>query len=153
RWAEPWQALESSAYRWTVPVEGGPDERRVTGVRIPARGASGAGGSTLLALRGGGARLDSAARAPRPITVVPVTDLAIHGRLGTDQAAVWVTGVDDGLPRPGAEVVLHDANGEVRATATTDAAGLALLDDLPAAEAGCGAWGCGFEGYIAATLD
>lgn len=153
RWAEPWQALEERAYRWSVPVEGGADERRVTGVRIPARDAGGTSGSTLLALKVGSAQLDSMTRAHRPITVVQVTDLAIHARLGTDQAAVWVTGVSDGLPREGAEVVLHDANGQVRATGRTDATGLALLDGLPAAEPGCGSWGCGFEGYIAAKLD
>lgn len=154
RWEEPWQALAGRAVHWTVPVVGGQDERRVTGVGLAPALAGGAADApaTLYALKIRSPSLDSVSRLRRPIAVIQVTDLAIHARLGTDQAAIWVTGVSDGLPRPGAEVVLHDPTGKVRARGVTNAEGLALLDGLPPVTAGCGPWGCELEGYVAATL-
>jgi hypothetical protein len=152
-WQEPWQAVVKGARRWTVPVVGGVDERRVTGVRLPTAEEVGGGFGPLLAVQVAGVSRDSTAPGHRPIALVQVTDLAVHVRLGADQAAVWVTGVSDGLPREGAEVVLHDAQGKVRATGRTDARGLALLDRLPPLADECGGWGCGgLEGYVVASL-
>ena len=52
--------------------------------------------------------------------MVQVTDLGIHARLGIESAAVWVTGVSDGAPKPGASVTLYDKEGRVHAAGQTD---------------------------------
>ena len=49
---------------------------------------------------------------------------------GTEDAAVWVTGAEDGRPRSGAAVTLHDARGRVLAGRSTDSTGLARLAAL-----------------------
>ena len=173
RWWGPWQALEEQAVRWSIPVAGGDDVRRFTGVPVPGPEALRSSASpaapqvdraavgetaraarrpTLYAVRVSSAQLDSVVQGHQPIAVVQVTDLAVHVRLGADQAVVWVTGVSDGLPRPGARVTLYDPNGRVRATGTTGADGTARLDGLSPVDDGCGRWGCGFEGYVAAEL-
>ena len=154
-WWEPWSALESLAVRWSIPVTGGGDVRRFTGVALPgpagdARAA--ARPATLYALRIGSAQLDSVIQKHQPIAVVQVTDLAVHARLGADQAVIWVTGVSDGLPRAGARVTLYDPEGRVRATGTTGADGIARLDGLQPVDRTCNLWACGFEGYVAAEL-
>lgn len=154
-WWEPWSALESRAVRWSIPVTGGQDVRRFTGVALPGPAGetrAAARPATLYALRIGGAQLDSVTRRHQPIAVVQVTDLAVHARLGADQAVVWVTGVSDGLPRAGARVTLYDPQGRVRATGTTGADGIVRLDGLPPLDQTCNPWACGFEGYVAAEL-
>lgn len=156
-WDEPWAALRRTAVRRVVPVRGGPDEQRFTGVRLPLSGQPfGAVRSpTLFAVQVSSTQLDSASRRSRPLTLVQVTDLAVHARIGHDQGMVWVTGVSDGRPRPGATVTLHDARGRTRASGRTDAQGLAHLesfrvypDSITCEEGACD----GFEGYVAATL-
>ncbi len=78
-------------------------------------------------------RLDSASRVFRPIALVQVSDLGVHARVGTEAAAVWVTGAEDGRPRSGASVTLHDAKGRVLGRARSDSAGLARIDALRSA--------------------
>src|SRR5690606_5116333 len=167
RWRGPWQALEEQAVRWSIPVAGGDDVRRFTGVPVPGpealrssaspaapqvdRAAVGetaraARPATLYALRIGSAQLDSVIQKHQPIAVVQVTDLAVHVRLGADQAVVWVTGVSDGLPRPGARVTLYDPNGRVRATRTPGAGRPARLDGPAPAVDGAGRRGGGLGG-------
>jgi uncharacterized protein YfaS (alpha-2-macroglobulin family) len=177
-WDEPWQALvrAGAATSRAVPVPHATDERRVTGVPLlplaaePA-GASGAGQAagagnaplagaprgaprgTLLAVTISSPQLDSLARRHLPIALVQITDLAVHARVGTDQAVVWVTGVEDGLPRAGAAVTLYDAEHRVRASGRTDREGLVRLDRLTSFPKECQDWSCSdFEGYVIATL-
>src|SRR5690606_36532212 len=93
----------------------------------------------------------SASQRRRPVALVQVTDLAVHARVGTDQAEVWVTGVRDGLPREGVSVSLHDLSGTVRARGRTDARGLARLEGFAPA-APCESWECrSSDGYVVAT--
>ena len=73
-----------------------------------------------MALQIPSSRLDSVNRTYRPIALVQVTDLGVHARVGAEDAAVWVTGADDGRPRAGAAVTLHDDKGRVLARARTD---------------------------------
>jgi uncharacterized protein YfaS (alpha-2-macroglobulin family) len=178
-WNEPWQELirAGAATRRMVPVQHAIDERRVTGVpllplaAVPAgpganrpdgperAGAATAGASnlsglgTLLAVAVSSPGLDSIARRHRPIALVQVTDLALHARVGTDQAVAWVTGVHDGLPRAGADVTLYDAERRIRAKGRTDREGIARLDQLAVFPGACQGWSCAdFEGYMVAEL-
>src|SRR5690606_15312902 len=124
-----------------------------TPVAASIDGPAAARPATLYAVKVGSAALDSVSQHRRPIALVQVTDLAVHARIGVDQAVVWVTGVSDGLPRPGAVVTLHDAQGRIRATGRTGPDGLAVLDPLPPPAGPCEGWMCAnFYGYVAVTL-
>jgi uncharacterized protein YfaS (alpha-2-macroglobulin family) len=152
-WEEPWEALVKATgggTRRTVKVRDGQDERRVSGIALQPAGLSTTG--TLLAVKISSPQLDSLSRRHRPIALVQVTDLAVTARVGADQAMVWVTGVHDGLPRPGAAVTLHDPKGRVRARGVSDREGLVRFDRLPPlAGEECNEWGCGdFDGYVVA---
>ncbi|MEJ2679073.1 MAG: MG2 domain-containing protein, partial [Gemmatimonadota bacterium] len=135
-----------------IPVRAAQDQRRVTGVRMPAPDARRADAPKLYAVQVSAPSLDTLKRYTPPIAVVQVTDLAIQARVGTDQALVWVTGVEDGAPRAGAHVFLYDRTGQLRATGVTDGEGLALLEGF-GSPAECEDWSCRrFDGYVRATL-
>lgn len=151
-WRELWDSISSGAARRKIGVGGEPDKAYVTGVRMPAHDARQAGRPTLMAVRFDSFQLDTTVAGrwwTRPIAVIQVTSLAVHARIGAEEASVWVTGADDGEPRAGAQVTLHDDEGRAVARATTDSAGLARLADFEL-EAGGGY--SGFEGYVAAQL-
>ena len=154
-WGDAWKELEPSAARRNIPVRSRRDTSSVTGVRLPA-GDARQGGATLLAVRVGGRGVDTVQTGGQPIALVQVTDLAVHARVGVDQAVVWVTGVADGRARGGVEVALHDTAGVVRASGRTDARGLAVLSGFraarPPADAACEPYcgGSSFEGYVSA---
>jgi uncharacterized protein YfaS (alpha-2-macroglobulin family) len=152
-WEELLAGLRPGATTLTVPVSAGPDARMVTGVRVPARSAgAGVRGGTLVAVEVSSPSLDSISRRHRPLALLQVTDLAVHARVGTDQAEVWVTGVKDGLPREGVTVTLHDPSGAVRARGRTDARGLARLEHFAPQAEPCDDWQClASDGYVVAT--
>src|SRR5690606_18971015 len=149
-WEELLAGLRPGATTLTVPVSAGPDARMVTGVRVPARSAgAGVRGGTLVAVEVSSPSLDSISRRHRPPALLQVTDLAVHARVGTDQAEVWVTGVKDGLPREGVTVTLHDPSGAVRARGRTDARGLARLEHFAPQAEPCDDWQClASDGYV-----
>ncbi|HEU4457301.1 MAG TPA: MG2 domain-containing protein [Longimicrobium sp.] len=158
-WNDAWKELEPRAERRRIPVTGRRDASAVTGVRLPVADARRQRGGTLLAVRVGGRGVDttSAGSGGQPVALVQVTDLAVHARVGVDQAVVWVTGVHDGRARRGVEVALHDTGGTVRASGRTDARGLAVLSGFripppPANGQECESWcgGSSFEGYVSA---
>jgi uncharacterized protein YfaS (alpha-2-macroglobulin family) len=156
-WRELWPALLPRAQRRRIPVRGERDRVRVYGVPIDSTLVPKGTRATLMALQVTSPRLDSVTRIYRPIAVVQVSDLGVHARVGAEDAAVWVTGASDGLPRRGADVTLHDGKGRVLARARTDAAGLARLPHLatrPAApeEAGEEQPWSGFQGYVSVVL-
>ncbi|HEX5724713.1 MAG TPA: MG2 domain-containing protein, partial [Longimicrobiaceae bacterium] len=155
-WEEIWQQLGPTAERRRIGVRNVQDESSVTGVRLnppdPARG-------TLLAVQVNGRGVEVPGNYGQPLAIVQVTDLAVHARVGVDQAVVWVTGVGDGKPRDGVEVRLHDGEGRVRATGRTNGEGIALLSDFRATPPPVDEEGnpceeeCGdpdFDGYVAA---
>jgi len=157
-WAEGWNRLSPGAERRRIPVRAPRDQSSVTGVRLPTPDAGARRGGTLLAVRVGGIGVDTADASGQPMALVQVTDLAVHARVGVDQATVWVTGVNDGRARGGVEVQLHDTSGAVRASGTTDARGIAVLSGFKAApvqadaEEECESY-CSspsFEGYVSA---
>ncbi|MCD2513481.1 alpha-2-macroglobulin family protein [Comamonas endophytica] len=59
-----------------------------------------------------------------------VTNLAVHFKLGRENSAAWVTTLDKGQVVAGARVQVSNCKGEVLATATTDAQGLAQFSGL-----------------------
>jgi hypothetical protein len=159
-WSDAWKELEPGADRRRIAVKSRRDASAVTGVRLAAGDARQRRGGTLLAVRVGGRGVDTAAveSGGQPVALVQVTDLAVHTRVGVDQAVVWVTGVNDGRARGGVEVELHDTSGAVRASGRTDARGLAVLSGFHAppppadGQEGCGSYcgGSSFEGYVSA---
>ncbi|MEZ5606832.1 MAG: MG2 domain-containing protein [Burkholderiaceae bacterium] len=88
----------------------------------------------------GQALLDPAYGAQRAMAVrsaVLVTNLAVHFKLGRENALAWVTTLDKGRPVAGATVQVSDCHGKPVAQATTDAQGLARFKDLPSEPPNC----------------
>ncbi|HEX8319173.1 MG2 domain-containing protein [Longimicrobium sp.] len=125
-WNDVWTTLAPRAQRRRIPVRNERDRSSVTGVALATpdarRGASG----TMMLVEVSGRGVDSL-DGRHPVALVQVTDLAVHARVGVDQAVVWVTGVKGGEARGGVEVSLHDGSGAVRATGRTDERGIATL--------------------------
>ena len=82
-----------------------------------------------------------------PIAMLQVTDLAIHSRVGVDEAAVWVTDVSGGEGTPGATVTLFSPEGERLAQGVTDAEGVLILRGLGETCDDCS------KGYLSAELN
>jgi alpha-2-macroglobulin len=150
-----WTVLLASATVQRIPVRATPDRPMLTGVRIEAPAAS--GGASVFAVKVIGRSAGSVVSTDVPATLVNVTDLGVHARVGLNDAAVWVTGVNDGRARASADVVLRDAAGKSLATGRTDARGLVRFTGFAAAadtteidddEYG----GSNFEGYVEVTL-
>ena len=59
-----------------------------------------------------------------------VTNLAVHFKLGRENALAWVTTLDKGQPVPDAVVRVSDCSGREVATATTNAQGIASLSGI-----------------------
>ncbi|AHG93764.1 alpha-2-macroglobulin domain protein 2 (plasmid) [Gemmatirosa kalamazoonensis] len=125
-----WSTLARRAVRQRVPLRAARDRAMLTGIRLPAPDAT-TRAPTLYAIKVAGRSTTKDTVADGPLALVQVTDLGVHTRLGTTEAAVWVTGVRDGLPRAGAAVTLFDVRGRRLGAARTDARGLARLTGLP----------------------
>ena len=67
-----------------------------------------------------------------------VTNLAVHFKLGRENAMAWVTSLDKGAPVANAEVAVSDCNGKLLAKATTNAQGIAYVTGLSPDPAQCG---------------
>ena len=156
-WRELWPSLLPGATRRRIAVGGDRDRVRVYGVPLDPPAPAGGSRPALMAVQVSSTRLDSASRVFRPIALVQVSDLGVHARVGTEAAAVWVTGAEDGRPRSGASVTLHDAKGRVLGRARSDSAGLARIDRFAtqpadtADEADEPRWS-GFQGYVSVVL-
>ena len=150
-----WASLARTATTQRIPLGASRDRAMLTGVRLPAPDAAQTGSPALYAVRiSGRSGADSVANGT--LSLVQVTDLGVHARIGTTEGVVWVTGVNDGAAKAGATVVLYDAGGRRLATATTDARGLARLTGWANAAAPNAAddeeGNTGFEGYVRVTL-
>lgn len=66
-----------------------------------------------------------------------VTNLAVHFKLGRENAMAWVTTLDKGTVVPGAVVRVSDCRGKQLATGTTNAQGIADLKGLDAEPPAC----------------
>nr|WP_239024429.1 MG2 domain-containing protein [Ramlibacter humi] len=63
-------------------------------------------------------------------TTALVTNLAVHFKLGRENALAWVTTLDKGKAVAGARVRVSTCDGKELATGTTDAQGIVYLKDL-----------------------
>jgi len=70
-------------------------------------------------------------------TTALATNLAVHFKLGRENALAWVTTLDKGQPVAGAAVRVSDCRGREVASATTDARGIATLADVPPEAPNC----------------
>src|SRR5688572_18400992 len=121
-----WTTLARRATTQRIPLRATADRAMLTAVRLPVPDASRPGSPALYAVKlSGRSRADTVAGGA--LSLVQVSDLGVHARIGAAEGVVWVTGVNDGTPRAGATVELHDAQGRRLATARTDARGLARL--------------------------
>ncbi len=156
-WRELWPALMANAERRRIPVRGERDRVRLYGVPLSPPAARGGSRPALMAVQITSTRLDSASRTYRPIALVQVSDLGVHARVGAEEAAVWVTGAEDGRARAGATVTLHDSKGRVLGRAKSDSTGLVRLRHFapqPAADTADlseDRWS-GFQGYVSVAL-
>ncbi|MBA2685930.1 MAG: Ig-like domain-containing protein [Gemmatimonadaceae bacterium] len=163
-----WTKVRAGARETRIPIALAADKPGVTGIKMPM---SPSGKPTLWAVQVERSLPDTTTQRNPTIAVVQVTDLGVHAKIGAESGVVWVTGASDGKPRAGATVTLYDYTGQVAATATTDAQGLASLSGFhgkPAAvrdtaaanesgegesdEGGTGGGFQLFEGYVAASL-
>ena len=153
--SEAWASVAAGATTRAVPLAGPADVPLVSAVKLPAYNAARPDAPTLTLMRIARVRDDTSPETRRAIAVVQVTDLGVAARIGTEEAAVWVTTVHDGLACPHAAVTLYDRSGRVRATGTTDAQGLVRFAGLAPDTSGSERqrrFGSGFEGYVAAAL-
>ncbi len=147
--------IAAGAPRKRLVVPGPRDRARIYGLKLPVLNAQRARSPALQLVRVTSPSLDSASRKAQPWAIAQVTDLGVHARIGAREGVVWVTGLSDGGPRGGAAVTLRDTRGAVRATATTNAEGVARFpgfrpDTVPDQE---GRWRySSFEGYVSVQL-
>ena len=150
-----WTQLARRGTVQRIPVRAAPERAMLTGIRLPVPDAARPSSPALYAVQVSG-RAGKDTVAGRSLSLVQVTDLGVHARMGTTEGAVWVTGVNDGAPKAGANVVLYDAGGRRLASATTDARGLARLSGWANAAARDDdddeEGNSGFEGYVRVTL-
>ena len=158
-----WAKVASSTTTRRIAVQGAPDRPMITGLRLPTLNAMKAGTPTLFAIRVGGRSATHDSIAFGPTSIVQVTDLGVHVKMGVREGVVWVTGVNDGLARAGASVSAFDGNGKLLGSAKTDAQGIArfprLLETASQPQGGDegegddeGPSGGTFNGYVTATL-
>jgi uncharacterized protein YfaS (alpha-2-macroglobulin family) len=149
-----WRQVRSDAKVSRIAVRAGADVPAVTGIKLPSLTTGTPRHPALLAVKVERARPDSAERAAATIAVVQVTDLGVHAKIGAESGVVWVTGMEDGAPRPGARVQLLDFSGRQVAAALTDERGIATFPkfDAKLPVAGEEQYYSGFEGYVITTL-
>jgi uncharacterized protein YfaS (alpha-2-macroglobulin family) len=70
-------------------------------------------------------------------TTALATNLAVHFKLGRENAVAWVTTLDKGKVVPNAAVRVSDCRGREVAQGTTDANGIAALAGIPAGAPSC----------------
>ncbi|HXG98133.1 MAG TPA: Ig-like domain-containing protein [Gemmatimonadales bacterium] len=148
-----WTRLAPLATQRSLAVESRRDVPLVSVVRAPVYAAR-PGEPTLSAVRITYPRDSLKSRSGRsaPVALLQTTDLGITARVGDEEAVVWVTGVQDGVPKSSVAVELRDPNGRVRARGTTNAQGLVRLAGLRDTNSTDEETGRGFMGYVSARL-
>lgn len=84
-------------------------------------------------------------------TAVLVTDLVVHLKLGASNTLVWVTGLNQGLPVAGAQVILHDCQGKNLAKGETNIDGVIIFPNVTSENLNCISKTSNFSGKIMAT--
>lgn len=114
----------SGVSRQEIPKPGGSAEFEVIGIPLGKPGYH----VVEIESRALGAALLSSARPMYVRTAVLVTNMAVHLKLGRDNALVWVTALDSGKPVPNAEVRISACNGKEHWHGKTDSQGRAMVD-------------------------
>ena len=152
---EVWTRVQQDTTTRSVLVQSRRDVPLVSVVRAPVYNAARGGSPVLTAVRitrpGLGVPTDEYRRSA-PIALLQTTDLGVTARVGEADAAIWITGVQDGLAKSGVDVELRDPQGRVRARGTTNAQGLVRLSELRRDTAGDDERMRGFAGYVSARL-
>lgn len=157
-WKNAWDSLPKLRTTRRIPIKKAQDQGRVVAIPMPVGNATERNSPTMLLVQIRDAAVtqdtsggdDEDGGAP-PLALVQVTNLGVHARVGAANGVVWVTGADDGKPRAGAQVVLHDVKGSVLARGTSDAQGLVQLANFTWRKPG-GDDDDNGEGYVAVTL-
>jgi uncharacterized protein YfaS (alpha-2-macroglobulin family) len=156
-WKKAWDSLPALITTRRIPVKRALDQGRVVSIPMPVGDARQRNSTTLLLVRvrDAGAKPDTSRNDEEgraPLSLVQVTNLGVHAKIGDATGEVWVTGADDGKARAGAQVQLHDTHGAVIARGTTDAQGLSSLANFtwrkPANDQDENG-----EGYVSVTLN
>lgn len=155
QWRQTWDSLPRLRTVRRIAVKRLPDQGRIVAIPMPAGDAQQRGSATLLLVqvRDAAAPVDTSRDAydTPPISLVQVTNLGVHAKIGDASGAVWVTGANDGKPRAGAQVALHDVTGNVLARGVTNADGLVQLANFTWRKPASDDEDNG-EGYVAVTL-
>ena len=149
-----WQRLVPGAEQRTMAVESRRDVPLVSVVRAPVYAAR-PGAPALSAVRvtyAGDTIFKNSYRRSAPVALLQTTDLGITARVGEEEAVIWVTGVQDGIPKSGVDVELRDPTGRTRARGRTNAQGLVRLGGLRDTSATDDDNERGFAGYVSARL-
>jgi uncharacterized protein YfaS (alpha-2-macroglobulin family) len=157
-WKEVWDSLPALHTTRRITVKRAVDQPRIVSIPMPVGDARQRNATTMLlvqvrdAVKRDTVSDDDEEGGEPPISLLQVTNLGVHAKIGDATGSVWVTGANDGKPRAGAQVTLHDMKGAVLARGNTDAQGLASLSNFtwrrPTGEDDDNG-----EGYVAVTLD
>ncbi|WP_326533195.1 alpha-2-macroglobulin family protein [Pseudorhodoferax sp.] len=124
-------AGQDGVQRLNLPVPGNGDPRPFEVVGIPM--APGFHVVEIASRQLGQALLDERYGPERTMVVrtsALVTNLAVHFKLGRENALAWVTALDSGKPVAGARVAVSDCRGREAASGQTDAQGVVQLKGL-----------------------
>jgi hypothetical protein len=157
-----WMKLKGTTVQ-RIAVRSIEDHPMITGVRFPTLNAMTPHTPTMFAVKISGRSHGNDVTDNRALTLVQITDLGVHAKIGASEGVVWVTGVSDGRAKAGATVVVHNMRGKAVATAKTDAQGIARFAKLKDLEPGVATndseggddedgGRSDFEGYVSATL-
>ena len=131
-WRSTWDSLPKLRKIRRIAIKRDPDKGRIVSIPIVPGDARLPNSATmqLVQVRDAAAKPDSNSEdreRPPAISLVQVTNLGVHAKIGDAAGVVWVTGANDGEARAGAQVVLHDLKGAIIARSVTNAQGLASL--------------------------
>ena len=128
-------AADAQAQRLELPQLAGGDPRPFEVVGIPLA-QPGFHVVEIESRRLGAALLDR--QAPMFVrTGVLATNLGVHVKIGRENALVWVTTLDRGQPVAGAEVTVNDCRGQPLWKGTSDANGLARIEQALVEQGEC----------------
>ncbi|MEO7999346.1 MAG: Ig-like domain-containing protein, partial [Gemmatimonadaceae bacterium] len=105
-WRQAWDSLPALRTTRRIVVKRALDQGRIVSIPMPVSDATQRNGATLMLVqvRDAAAPKDTAADdegGSPPISLVQVTNLGVHAKIGAASGAVWVTGANDGKPRAG----------------------------------------------------
>lgn len=158
-WRKAWDSLPELRTKRRIAIKRAVDQPRIVSIPMPAGDARQRNSATMLLVHVSNAATaakdtsaDDGEENGAMLSLVQVTNLGVHAKIGDATGVVWVTGANDGKPRAGAQVELHDTKGTVIARGTSNAEGLTSLANFtwrkPADDDDDNG-----EGYVTVTLN